>query len=320
MVPTQSLRHFCFLSVLILIWPVLSSCTNEAISIELNLKKGQVIKQDMIMVQKITQKIMGRAQNIDQEVGLGFVQVVDEVDSDGQYHMKCTFDSIRQETKMPPPAPSIKYDSRETDESSTSPQAQILGVLLGQSFKMKINRRGEVTDVSGIDKLFDKMLEVVDMPSPQLAEMMKKQLKSQFGDEQIMSMFGCNMAFYPEKPVKVGDSWSSTFHVKGSFAHIQDNTYTLTKKDGNVLHIMVDSKLTPDKEGKPIEMGTFKMKINLSGEQKGMLRIAANTGLLIGMELDQKLSGNAIMQGIPGQEEMRIPMTIDGKLLLKEVK
>ncbi|OGC43382.1 hypothetical protein A2Y85_08515 [candidate division WOR-3 bacterium RBG_13_43_14] len=83
----------------------------------------------------------------------------------------------------------------------------IFSLLLGQSFTMTVSSRMKIVALEGLDEMVDRMIDNLDIPEGMSREQMKENFQNQFGDESMKETMEQMFAFYPELPVRKGDTW-----------------------------------------------------------------------------------------------------------------
>ncbi len=72
--------------------------------------------------------------------------------------------------------------------------------IVGKSVTMKLNNKNEIVEIAGIEDLM--WSDTTDMAT-------REQMKKMFSKDQMNSLFGMMFRMYPDKPVRVGDTWES---------------------------------------------------------------------------------------------------------------
>jgi hypothetical protein len=72
---------------------------------------------------------------------------------------------------------------------------------------------GRVLDMQGVDAMLQTMASKIDIPNPQIREVMQAQMKAQFGADNIKRMTESSGAVYPDKPAAVGETWVRARHL-----------------------------------------------------------------------------------------------------------
>lgn len=277
------------------------------VKLRLRLEKGATYRMRMTMDQDITQTIMGQAQDMKQLFSTGFSVMVREIGEDDTYSLVCRYEKLR--FRQSGPMVEMEYDSEKPDEV-VHPMAWAFAALVGQEFTARMKPSGEVVEVGGLEALIDALLK--ELPAmPGVAE----QFREQFGDESMKQMVQQASIIFPEKPVAVGDDWSTVNVISKGFPMLMDNDWTLAAIEGDVVRLGVASQISPNPDGKPLQMGGMTMSYSLSGDQVGMLTVDRNTGWIVGGEMTQMLDGEIRLGGMPGQEgEMKWPMKAKSKI------
>lgn len=279
----------------------------ERISLRLHLEPGESYRLRMLVDQDITQTVMGQAQDMKQAIGMGFCATVREVGADSVCSLTYKYEKMlyRQEG----PLGVIEYDSDNPPEV-VHPIAQGFAALIGKGFTARIKPTGEIIEVGGLDALVDAILKEVPM-LPGMVE----QFREQFGEESMKQMIQQACVIFPEQPLAIGDDWSNSIVISRGFPIIVDNDWTLAAVDGDVLRLGVASEISPNPDGKPLQMGGVTLGYALSGEQVGMLTVDRKTGWTIGGEMSQMLEGEIRIGGVPGQEgDMKWPIQVNSKI------
>jgi len=284
----------------------------EKIKLQLRLKAGESYNLRMTTDQKVTQSIMGHQQEIVQSIGVGYSFDVEEVDADGVARVKVIYHGVlfKQDAGG---LGKFEYDSSDPP-AEIPPMAKGYAALVGQSFHMKIAPNGHISEVEGADEMIADMLEKIDINMEYMKTSLEKKLRDQFGNQGVKEMMDNMMAIYPDRPVGINDSWTSTVIETHGFPMILDNTWTLKDRKDGIATIEVNSTAEPNLEVDPVEMGAMKMQYSLSGEQHGTMELDEATGWMISAELDQKFTGDLSMVGGPMAdmaEGMAVPVLIE---------
>lgn len=306
-------RMISFLAVILL----LASCgeKGEKILIKLNLEAGKTYQIETIIEQKISQTIEGVTQQMRQTIGNGFDYAVVEKDRDGSVKVQITYTSvyIKQSSDMG----AVEYDSKNPPETIPA-IAQSYAPLVGLGFSARFSSTGKVSEVSGIEEMYDQVIAKMDLPDgPQKANI-EKALKDQFGEKAITEMMEKSMTMYCSKPVGIGDSWSSDYSITQGMPMHLENEWILTERKNGIAFVDVKSKVSVDTDAPGLDMGGFKIKYNVSGEQSGSMEIEESTGWVQSSTLTQNLSGTLEMEKNPTMPDgMSWPITLESTITMK---
>jgi hypothetical protein len=175
-------------------------------------------------------------------------------------------------------------------------------------------------EVKGVDKLVEKIIEALQLPPGAQADMVVKQIKTQFGEEAMKRQMEQMTAIYPPAPVGLGDSWKHAVEVSMGMPMSITTTYTLEGRKDGLASVKSDGKVESPENAAPIAAGPMLMKMVLTGTQNGRLHIDEATGMVMKADLDQDLTGNTVMMTQKGVEVMKVPMTIVSKVKMSTVK
>jgi hypothetical protein len=286
--------------------------TSEKIFLQLRFEEGKTYRMRMTTQQKITQTMQGRTMEMPQSIGFGLTQAVKEVKEDGTAVVQVTYDSIQ--FKQEGPMGAMDYDSDNPPETVPL-MAKGFAALVGQGFSLDMTPEGRVIRVEGADQLLARVTESIDIAVPAMRSTIETQMKQQFGDQALKEMMEQMMAIYPEEAVAVGDSWSRKMTVARGFPMIIDNNWTLKSRADGVAVVEVSSKVEPNPDAGPMEMGGMSIQQKLRGTQNGTIEIDETSGWVVKSTLNQDFSGEMTVVG--GPQEVTIPMSLEGAVLVE---
>ena len=244
--------------------------STESVQLKFNLPKGKTY--DFNMVFDMKQEVEAREMNNHMRFNYD-MQVIDEKEK--VKTIKTTYKRIDMTMSMG--ESKMDFSSEKTPSASFDPLqvvSKMLSVIKGKSFTMKVNEKGDISEVDGFEEIGQTMVKEMNLPEASKAQMLE-QFKSQFNDEAVKEMFSTAFNIYPDKPVKVGDSWQKT--IKGKDGKPVVTTYTVQEiKDGKV-KLFARSKSPFD--------------------QKSTMIVNAKTGLVMDATINQKMTGEKKMTG-----------------------
>lgn len=241
----------------------------EAVLLKFNFQKGRTYNYAMTF--DISRK------NDDKSIGSTMkwsynMQVVDE--KSDMKTIKTTYKRIDMTTDMPN-GQKMEFSSEKQVDAMDFMQlpSKMFGIIKGKSFTMQVNGKGEVVSVSGFDKIGEAVVNEMNVPE-EMKPMMRQNFQKQFNDEAAKQIFSQAFEIYPNKPVKIGDSWKSSSTIAALKQDVA-TVYTVKNIKGNRVFVSGEAKLKTN-DGKN------------SGTQTSKLIIDAKTGLLIDGLFDQK--------------------------------
>ena len=78
--------------------------------------------------------------------------------------------------------------------------------MKGKSFKMEVNEHGEILTIQGLNEIAESLVEEMKLPE-EARQKALQQFKSQFNEKDVKESFSQAFNIFPDKTVKVGDSW-----------------------------------------------------------------------------------------------------------------
>jgi hypothetical protein len=197
---------------------------------------------------------------------------VDDVAADGSTTVRETFQSVKM--NMDSPMGQAAFDSAAADQSQSDPLAaalsKVMGAMVGESVTAVILPDGTVKSVEGASRILDKILKYA--PDDQGAAAITQALKSTLTDDAMRHMMEQGLAMLPTQPVKVGDSWPTTWSTANEMMGKMTiaSTFTLRSIDGppeaQVAHIGI--VMTSKQDVPPAPVGPMGMVMRIS-EGKG---------------------------------------------------
>lgn len=157
-----------------------------------------------------------------------------------------------------------EYDSEDTVDQN--PMFASVGAMMKRTFNISVSKSG----ITGVQNLFDE-------------EQLNDSSSANYGDSSLRKAMLQFLTMYPAEAIKPGDTWKKEFHTSNGFIHMKlENTYTLKSIDGNIAHLELQGKITPE--------DTTQAMI-FSGIQSGGLDVDIKTGLITIGLITQHLSG-----------------------------
>ncbi|HIJ45764.1 MAG TPA: hypothetical protein HPP50_06375 [Rhodospirillaceae bacterium] len=211
--------------------------------------------------------------------------------------MELTFDSER-----PPVA------SEETSPVSMM-MWQMHKPLVGAKFDITIDGEGKPVKVTGMDRLWEEMGKANPAAAPMMANM-----KKSFGDETMKMMFSQTADQLPKAPVAVGEKWKANqvlpMPMLGNMTIEQECTLKEVRKTsaGRIARIDFVGNFSKGKPKAGANAAPMGMTISkMAGQQTGTIRFNVDTGMVVEMVTDQKMT---MEMAPPGQEGAAPAMTM----------
>ncbi len=249
--------------------------------LKFNFEKGKGYDYEMIM--NMDQNVMGQKTQMDMTTYYS----MDVVEDDGsiktvnatydRFKMKMDFSGFNIEVDSDKPLPNFGEELNKPLKMLNG----LLGAVKGRKFVMKINDEGEILDISGFENMAQSIVDSLELGEEKGKELVKK-FNEQFNKEKIKDQFARILYIFPNKEVKVGDSWVKSTTSMGMGGGKYISTYTVTEIEGDIVTLDEKSIIESTSDGD-------KMKGTLSGT----LIIDSRSGLVVSADQDLKINSEA---------------------------
>ncbi|HPM76650.1 MAG TPA: DUF6263 family protein [bacterium] len=201
------------------------------------------------------------------------------------------------------------YDSAVDDN-----EANPLGVMVGHQFLMTLDEECKIVDFSGLDELFDKIIERVGPIQQAERQALTQKLRETLNEDSIKQNMLPNSGMYPDEPVTIGESWSKDYDLRAIVPMSGVGRYTLSKRENGRAYIDVLIDFTQNPNGQPLNLNGLLLDFD-EGVSAGTLILDEENGMVVGSQTitDMTMSMNvppeqAALGGIPDNLTMRIHM------------
>ena len=194
------------------------------------------------------------------------------------------------------------------EDGDASPMEAVADAMVGHAFNMTMLATGQVTSVSGMDEMVDRLFEAMgteDVPEEMMG-MLRDGMKAEFGDDAMKQMMSQAFLSFPKEPIEVGDSWSMTMSLLGMRLASE---MTLGSVEGGVATVASEIVIEPDPERDP-SFGAFSMSYErLEGAGTGSYRIDVASGMLIDADFTQDFEATmrVTIPGMPAEMAAQMP-------------
>lgn len=271
-----------------------------------NLKKGDSFKNTSVADMQINQEINGRKIDMKTIMTIKLSYLVTNVQND-LITMDVKYDRMKMETEAM--GQKMVFDS---DASSSNPMLAdseaIFKAITGVSLSLSITPQGKLKEIKGVEKLQQAIAGTVSDPS----NPMYSQISQQFSEESLKSTFEQMMvSFFPEKPVRIGESWTTDISVNQSSINLDASIKsTLLSVDNYIATLKVETQLGEKDKIYTQSINGMEVKMSMIGTQTGTMKIDVRTGWLKESDMDQDMKIESEVMG------MKIPQSITGKVKL----
>ena len=262
-----------------------SSGASASKMLKFNLEKGQEYNYEMVW--DMTQTMMGQ----ENAFSIGAFYTIDVTENNaGVRTMIGTYKKFNMTVNMMGMQIDIDTDkvmnmgSKNSGEKNPiAMMKKVFSSIIGKSFTMKADEEGKILEVSGFKEMIGSMLDSLELDETEREQGMAA-LTDQFNQESVKDQFAQMFYIFPNKEVKVGDSWEKNYTAGGKMPGKYSTTYTVKEIEGD--YVTLDSKAKIESEG----------EVGVSGTQTGNLIVDSKTGLVVDAKFDQEFS--VTVQGV----------------------
>lgn len=276
---------------LVLIMVSIHSCQSSkslttAKMLKFDFEKGK--GYDYEMTSNIVQEIMGQSINMDMSAYYSMDVSADDgnmktiTNSIDRFKIKMGVMGFNIDVDTDKPMPSLGKTADGEDPIMIV--NSLFSAIKGQKFTMKVNAEGKVQEITGFENMAKTIVESMGFEGDKKEEMIKK-FDQQFNAKKMKDQFERTWYVFPNKEVKVGDSWQKNSESGGEMGGKYKSTYQVKEIEGEMVTLEEKTKIySDDEDGK------------VRGEITGTLIVDSRVGLVVS-----------------GEQEMKFKTTADGK-------
>ncbi len=293
-----------FVVCLLLCLLIVPSWAADKVLLRHTFKPGDRYTGTVTSKQTITQQL-GAEKSPPIEANLIIVMDMEvlKVQPDGSADLKITYTRFAQ--KLDSPQMKLDYDSGDPlKKDVTHPAIAAYKAMLGHSFNITMDTRGQTTKVEGIEKLRDAILDGI--PEGPAREAARKQIGKSMTDEHIARQM--SRSVFPVEPVIVGDSWKEEVKLDMSmFALTTRSDYKVTGITDKAVEIAVEGTID---SGEPDPDVPLTATIHEGSSQKGSMVVDRTNPTLVTLVVDQNIDMTVSLSGRSIQQSVRSTTTV----------
>lgn len=222
---------------------------------------------------------------------------------------------------MDMPQGKLDYSSgKEVSDTLNDLMSIMFDNMVGKSFEMTLNNKGKVKNVTGFEEimahLFDNLPSSIDLQKDQLMG----QMNNAFGEDSFKQSMEAATAIFPDKLVKVGDTWEIETTINSTIEFNIKNVYTLEKVTNELYLVKAIGSIGTAQSDEFIERNGVFAKQELSGTSESEITLSKKTGWIQLSEVKQDINGTTYMKQTEDGEVMEMPMKLDGVTTVTSVK
>ncbi len=251
--------------------------------LKFNLENGKGYDYEMTI--NMDQEIMGQPMKMDMTTYYS----MDVRGDDGEKKtIVSSFERFRMKTEIAGMSIDIDTDNPLVADSAGSRKdplqtmQKMFGAIRGQQFTLKVNAEGRITDISGFENMGESIADSLGLDEKQRAEMMEG-FKGQFNQSEMKQSLERFWYIFPNREVKVGESWEKTTESGGKLPARYKSVYTVSEIEGDMVTLEEKSKI----EAKENE------EIALTGDVTGTIVVDSRSGLVVSADQDMKMKATS---------------------------
>jgi hypothetical protein len=285
-------------------------------NLEYNLKKGDSYTVRNLIEMNIGQEIQGQPFDINMSMDMSVNYEIADV-SKGLITMKVKYEEFAMTMGMP--QGNISFSSSDEPAEEGTPEAifqKLFSSFNGKSFTVKMNSKGVVNEVDGINKIINGMLEdIVEIASPENKDkaqsLVNEYFKEFFNNEKFSESMEQMTAILPDGKVEIGESWFKDFNTELMQKMNMKNKYTLLNADNDTYTLDISSNVDMVNN-----MGMINQEI--SGKQTGSILLDKKSCWIKSGLFEMQAEGVSKVES--NGQIMEIPMTMDMMLKYETIK
>jgi hypothetical protein len=247
--------------------------------LKFNLEKGK--SYDYEILWDLDQQMMGRDNKIS-ILGGYTINVTDEKENirtlTAVYkNFKMYMNIMGVEINIDTEKPSEPMDEAEIKANPLGMMDRVFAGIKGKEFTMKVDEDGKVLEVNGFDQIINGMTDSIAMDEDTKMQV-RVSLHDQFNEKAVKDQYSQVFKIFPNKEIKVGDSWDKSIQMGGRMPAQYTTRYTVKEIEGD--HVTLSAQTNIGSENSDME---------IKGTQHGSLLVDSKTGLVINAEFDQDM-------------------------------
>lgn len=299
---------------------IFSGCMQKSVNLLLNLKKGDSYKVETDRSEKVVYDIKGEKTEVESKIKTSYLCHVTDIDDNKNAEIKVTFDAISIKNNVDNGQTFV--NNSPTMAKDTDKLSKVYSALIGKSFRVKMGEYGKVKQIIGMDELFKGVLDELNIKDKKEQEEIKKDMKQNFGDEELTKRIERITSLYPNKQVKMDDAWDKKVDVSDRFPVEAESKYKLKDTSDGTSEITVEGKIKNKEGAEPIIMNNIKITYeDIQGTQKGTLSVNEETGLIKRAEMENKYAGKIkYVSDDPNMGSQAFPISIEEKMTVNVLR
>lgn len=261
-----------------------SKSATSAKMLKFNFEKGKGYDYEMNI--DMDQEIMGSSTKL----GIATYYSMDVMEDDGKVKvLQARYDRFKMDMDLFGMKLNVDTEKPvDTAGASKDPMqmiSRLFGAIKGKQFRMKVDAEGKVLEINGFKEIAESIISSMELDAEDQKEVrgkMETQFDQQFNDQNIREQFERVLYIFPNKEVKVGDSWQKSSNMNSKMSGKMNSTYKVTEIEGDMVTLEEKTKIVSADDAMEVE-----------GEQNGILVVDSRTGLVVTADLVMDMTAKA---------------------------
>lgn len=178
--------------------------------------------------------------------------------------------------------------------------ADLFNCIIGKTLQIVVDPNGSVKSLTGYNAIMSE-IEKVLLPLGDMGQQMGLFTQA-FSEEAIKTTFEQTYTFYPDKEIKIGESWNKDNKFSMAGMEIEAKTsYTIKSVSNDIAVVGVASVMTMKTGGET--------EGEMKGDQKGEMRLGVKTGMPMQSTSEGSIKGTIKQQGMEVAMEITTKVT-----------
>lgn len=192
-------------------------------TLQLNLKVGEKFSQSMIVESVVDQDLDMLQHSMVVTIQLNLAYEVIAIEEKA-FVLEMQYDKLIMSTKSGDISNEFNSDG-DADNIYNS----VFKAFCNEKFKLYLNPDGSVNKFSGMNEVYDRILDKFPELSPSMKKSMLDVVKKSYGEEAMRKTIEASMRIFPSEPVSIGDTWKIKSKLDNGQTQISDYTLMGTK-------------------------------------------------------------------------------------------
>ncbi len=276
---------------------------NLVFDLKLNETYYQNMKSEVLVSQKANGQSIDIKIKMNSKTSFKIIDIKKDI-----FYSKVTYEDINMNMDMG----SLGGSNETVNQMMNS----MMNSIKGKHFYMEMNNKGKVIKITGVDSIFSGLFDSVPNLSETEINQLKTQIMDTYGEQNFKSAFEQTMAFFPKKPIGVGEKWNVEMETKTSNFNLNINGDFILKEVSTDYYIITGvGKTSTPKKNETTKANGMEMKLKLDGTMTFNIKVDKKTGWVISYDSEMNINGiNEILPNSSFQNGLKIPINMTGTI------